>query len=343
VSQGGSPALLAEVAGAPKAVEVVPIMHGGNTIASLIVGTFTYPDIPPTLRAGLQSLGAATGHSVSRIRAEQSRGDAVADLEALIAVNPTPTWVLDAADRVTVWNKAAERLFGWRASEVVGRRPPFSPSGDESDTSRVRPAYPHTAVISTKNGAQVEVRLVTAPFRDVVGDSSTLIVMAEDLTLQRRLGRLEERLAGPQVSPGEGPAPQAEMGVGGRQAEAETRVLIVDPSGSWGAELAQLLSNQGYVSTICPSADEAATTIAEAEVQSHPFALAVIDLVTPARTGGPGQTATLRGLGLRAPVIVSSDADVRGHEQHGIAAVIRRPYDPQEVARIVGALLRKQG
>jgi PAS domain S-box-containing protein len=267
----------------------------------------------------------------------------VADLEALIAVNPTPTWVLDVAERVTIWNKAAERLFGWRASEVVGRRAPFSPSGSESDTSQVHPAYGRTAILLTKDGAQVEVRLVTAPFRDVVGDSSTVIVMAEDLTPQRRLDRLEEQLAGLQVSPGEGPVWRAEMDAGDTPAEAGGRVLIVDPSGSWGHELAQLLSGQGYIPTTCPSVDEAAATIAEAEIQSRPFALAIVDLVTPTRSGGPGQTATLRGLGLKAPVIVSSDADVRGHEQHGIAAVIRRPYDPEEVARIVGGLLRKQG
>lgn len=343
VSQGGSAESLAEAAGAPKAIEVVPILHGRDTVASLIVGTFTYPDIPPTLRAGLQSLGAAAGHSVSRIRAEQSRGDAVADLEALIAANPTPTWVLDAQRHVTMWNKAAERLFGWKAAELIGRRSPFALGSEEQDPDMAPPTSPHVAVLVGKDGSAVEVRLITAPFRDVVGDASTVIVLAEDLTPQQRLADLESRvatMAGPSedapshdMAPGSGPCP----------AGAGARVLIIDPTASWGQQLAEMLKDQGFVPVTRPSAGDAATVIAETEAQDYPFALAVVDLVAPARSGGPGQVAILRSLGLKAPVIVSSDADVRGHLQHGIAAVIKRPHDPEEVARVVrGALGRNR-
>ncbi len=49
--------------------------------------------------------------------AARSAIDSVAD--AIIALGPDR--------RVTLWNPAAERLFGWSAAEVLGREPPFVP------------------------------------------------------------------------------------------------------------------------------------------------------------------------------------------------------------------------
>ena len=46
-------------------------------------------------------------------------------LEALINVPPLAIVVLDSQGRVLLWNPAAENIFGWQASEVVGLPPPF--------------------------------------------------------------------------------------------------------------------------------------------------------------------------------------------------------------------------
>ena len=53
-------------------------------MAALVVGSTVYPVMPPSLRTGLQVLGTTTSTAISRILAEQSRGDAIADLEAVI-------------------------------------------------------------------------------------------------------------------------------------------------------------------------------------------------------------------------------------------------------------------
>jgi hypothetical protein len=39
---------------------------------------------------------------------------------------------------------------------------------------------------------------------------------------------------------------------------------------------------------------------------------------------------------------MSSDVDVRGHGQHGIAAVIRRPYRQETVRDVLMAALREK-
>ena len=97
---------------------------GARPIANLVVGSTVYPEMPASLRSGLQVLGATTGTAISRILAEQSRGDAIADLEAVIAASPLATWAVDGRGRITMWNRAAEKVFGWRAGRSGGQRPP---------------------------------------------------------------------------------------------------------------------------------------------------------------------------------------------------------------------------
>ena len=188
--RGQLPAHLAHLPGAPLASELIPIVHRGQRVAVLVAGAYVYPAIPTSLKAGLHSLGTTVGNAVSRIMAERSRGDAVADLEAFITVAPLAAWLLDSDGRLTMWNRAAERLLGWQSVEVLGRRPPFGPQtqakpgrGDASHTVR-------ELTLLTKDGTPVDVRLTMAPFRDVVGNASASIVMAEDLSAQHRLAAL---------------------------------------------------------------------------------------------------------------------------------------------------------
>ena len=155
----------------PERVEVRSPKQARSTCRrSLLVGASTYPEIPPTLQAGLQSLGTAAGHAISRIRAAQSRGDAVADLEALITTTPLATWVLDVDGRITKWNKAAERLLGWKAAEVVGEPSPVGADLTALETAATRPEKPPTTVLPKKDGTPVEGACTTPrPFRLRVG------------------------------------------------------------------------------------------------------------------------------------------------------------------------------
>lgn len=335
LSRGESKTLPAQSAGAPRDIEIVSVLHGGEVVATLVLGTSAYPEIPATLRAGLQSLGAAAGYSISRIRAEQSRGDAVADLEALIAINPVATWLLDTEGRVTLWNRAAERLFGWRATEVIGRLCPVGPPAAQQDTGLPASTGPEVLTLSTKSGSRVEVRLATVPFRDVVGNASSIIAVAEDLSIPRRLAALERDLAGADGAREEDmPDKQAENGRA-HTGHRALKVLIIDSTESWGRELADTLRRLDYAPEICESVSAAAPAIANAAAEGRPIDLAIVDLVAPRGSGALGQAAVLRELGFKAPVVASSDADVRGHQHHGIAAIIRYPYDDEAVDQVL--------
>ncbi len=309
-------------------LEVVPIVHKGDRVAVLVMGTSTAQEIVPATKAALRSLGAITGNAISRIRAEQSRGDAVADLEAFITIAPVAAWVLDRQGHITMWNRAAENLLGWQAAEVLGHTQPFAPLHPD----------PGPTTVTCKDGGQVDIRLKIAQFRDIVGNASATIITAEDLSLQKRIYELEQRLAVSESGTNATVAPNGpdSTGEGG---SPPPRVLIIDAGEPWGAELETILSALGCVTDHRASMDEAAAALVGAEAEHSPYAVAVVDLVTPSGYSGILQTTALRGLGFKAPVVLTSDADVRGYQQHGFAAVLKRPYQAEAVAEALGMAL----
>jgi len=349
--------------GGLRAIAVVPILHRGTVMATLLAGTTTYPDLPPSIHAGLQTLGATAGNAISRILAEKCRGDAVADLEQLIFASPLPTWVLDSQGRVTLWNRAAERVFGWKAGEVKGQPPPWSREsfrpvrgkteleektrgehegptsiGKVTETSvadvtgiadvtgvphamgvadtrgvaeataaRLAVAEALETWLPRKSGEAVPVRLHAAPFRDVVGNRSSLVVIAEDLSLELKVAELERALEHLQKGLGKAPPP-GRTGVrdpSGVQdpdgfhdprgpdststasmEHSPARVLIIDAGEPWGAELASLLGQLGHEAERSPSVEEALGLLERA-------------------TGRPGENT----LGNAGPVAAASQSD----------------------------------
>jgi len=302
------------------AVEIVPVTHRGSVVATLVAGAATCQTIPLTLRAGLRSLGVLAGNAISRIVAEQSRGDAVADLEAFIGIAPIPTWVLDGQGRVTMWNKAAEKVFGWHAAELAGSAAPFATAHEA----------PQPVRLEGKNGRTIEARLVSAPFRDIVGNASTTLVMAEVLTASVPDGR-----------------PVPAVALAGPCADHETsertiegaRILLLDRGEPWGEELSEILAALGCIATRCASPSEAASILADAETKRQRFDLAVVGMIYSDGLSGLDEKSALRNLGLQAPIMVSSDVSVRGHEHYGIASVITRPYDARAVANALAEAL----
>src|ERR1700722_8934438 len=75
-------------------------------------------------------------HDVTdRKRYEEALHDANQRFEALIQSSPLAIVSLDLNSRVTLWNPAAERLFGWTAAEALGGPLPFLPF-DKTDEPR---------------------------------------------------------------------------------------------------------------------------------------------------------------------------------------------------------------
>jgi PAS domain S-box-containing protein len=119
-----------------------------------------------------------------------------ADQVARLAVDGTALAIVaGAGDRVTLWNAAAEDLFGWEAAEVVGR--PLPTLGDDDARRRdhheiVRRAQRGERIIVVAewvraDGAALEVRLTYGALADPVVDG--WVVTARDVSAEQAAAR----------------------------------------------------------------------------------------------------------------------------------------------------------
>ena len=131
-----------------------------------------------------------------KLRAAESRARATSEmLQSLIDAAPQAIIVVDERIRVTGWNRAAEKLFGWTAEEVMGKFVPIVAPEDRAGTMmRIETAAGGRPIEVTrwrKDGTSVDVLLSAAPFMNVRGQRVGYIAVFTDLT-ERKM--LEEQL-----------------------------------------------------------------------------------------------------------------------------------------------------
>ena len=118
--------------------------------------------------------------------------------EASIYVSPIPVIACDNNDRVTMWNPAAESVFGWNEAEVIGKPNPIIPEEDA-----VRTAALHQILLTggtltgvevprcKRDGSMVTISLSAAPLWDAKHRVRGIIGFLNDITERKRS---EERL-----------------------------------------------------------------------------------------------------------------------------------------------------
>ncbi|MBI1790042.1 MAG: PAS domain S-box protein [Acidobacteria bacterium] len=104
-------------------------------------------------------------------------------LQAVIDAAPAGIYTLGLDGRVESWSLSAERLFGWTEDEVLGRELPTVP--DAKGETR---AQGETRCLR-KDGAVIDVAASTSALRDSNGVVTSIVVVATDVTEQRRLER----------------------------------------------------------------------------------------------------------------------------------------------------------
>ena len=142
----------------------------------------------------MEHLLAVLRQAVERGKLTRALRESNQTLEAVVEAAPLAIWVANADGTVRMWNPAAERTFGWRRDEVIGRPPPVAPL-DEGDASRAfleRPlkGEPLVAVEvqrRRKDGSPVDISVSTAPLRDVSGGIIGVVALAADITQRKQL------------------------------------------------------------------------------------------------------------------------------------------------------------
>ena len=174
--------------------------------------TFELIQAPFPNEDGTNSKVAIFRDITGRIGVEEDLARANEVLRAVFEASPVGVVAFDRDTHVTIWNHAAERIFGWRSEEVVGTLPPYVPAGHEEEFERRRRRVLAGEVLhevelvrKRRDGSPVNVRVSSAPLRDgsgaVIGIMSLIADISETSALReqfRQAQRLEgiARLAG---------------------------------------------------------------------------------------------------------------------------------------------------
>jgi PAS domain S-box-containing protein len=160
-------------------------------------------------RSGIESLGGDVGQlarafdemaaslEARESEATQATGamrEANQTLQAILTAAPLGVIALDMEGRIMLWTPAAERLFGWRADEVMGRPMPWVPEDKKAESAEfVRRATSGERLTGVsmrrqrKDGRPVELRTFTAPLRRPDGTIYGTVGVMEDVTERKQL------------------------------------------------------------------------------------------------------------------------------------------------------------
>lgn len=124
-----------------------------------------------------------------RKQAEESLRETNQVLQALIQASPLAIITLDLQGNVTMWNQAAEHLFGWKEREVLGHFLPIVPHNKQEEFRALRErvlqgeSFAGVEVRRQKqDGSPVDISLSTAPLRDGQGNVKGIMRVLADIT-----------------------------------------------------------------------------------------------------------------------------------------------------------------
>ena len=113
-------------------------------------------------------------------------------LSTLVETAPAGIVMVDRAGAVILWNQSAERVFGWKAQEVLGQFPPEVPPERMSESLRVLADVLGGATFQgevhrvRKDGTAVDVHMSGSPLRDGRGKIWGALGIFTDVTKQKR-------------------------------------------------------------------------------------------------------------------------------------------------------------
>ncbi len=120
---------------------------------------------------------------------EEALREAKQSIELLIEASPLAITAIDPDLKIRLWNRAAERIFGWSESEVLGRPCPFVPEAKQEEFRGLLTQTLAGSVLvgaetvgCTKDGRPIDISLWTAPLHDAEGTVRTIMVIMADIS-----------------------------------------------------------------------------------------------------------------------------------------------------------------
>jgi PAS domain S-box-containing protein len=124
-------------------------------------------------------------------------------IESIVDAAPLAILTSDRRGRIVDWNPAAEAMFGWRASEVIGKDNPIIPRAERvkyraqfRDTLAGKIYFGMERRRQRKDGTLVDIRISTAPRLDTAGKPCGAVAICADITQQVEATRFFEVMLG---------------------------------------------------------------------------------------------------------------------------------------------------
>ncbi|MFZ5453045.1 MAG: PAS domain S-box protein [Thermodesulfobacteriota bacterium] len=129
-----------------------------------------------------------------RKRAEEALREAHQTLQALIQAAPLAILVLDPERNIRMWNPAAERMYGWKEEEVLGRFLPIVPEDKMEESQELvqrmlagESLHGLELRRRKKDGSLIDIAVFTAPLYDAQGQINGTMALNMDVTESKRL------------------------------------------------------------------------------------------------------------------------------------------------------------
>ncbi len=131
-----------------------------------------------------------------RVIAENQLSVSKARLEALIQSSPSAIIALNSDGVVILWNPAAERIFGWKAEEVIGNFNPLMPKEKilSFKNRLINKLYNFETIEELKrlhkDGTLIDVSLASGPLKDENGNIIGMTGIFTDITERKRAEKM---------------------------------------------------------------------------------------------------------------------------------------------------------
>lgn len=131
----------------------------------------------------------------ARKRGEAALRESAEKLKAIMDNSPAAIVCADLEGVVNTWNPAAERLFGWAESEVLGRRHPLVPKRRVEEfrafMARIRAGETindYEAEAVRKDGGVIPISISGTPLRDASGETCGMLGVMVDISGRKKTG-----------------------------------------------------------------------------------------------------------------------------------------------------------
>ncbi len=134
---------------------------------------------------------------IETIASDGNQTDFGPHMGALLELIPVAVYVIDLNYRVQLWNRAAERVYGWSANEIIGHEPRFIPPKQQSAGRMIwkRACAGHhihdfEATRKRKDGRTVQISASSSRLNSPRGELIGVVITAVDITEQASVSML---------------------------------------------------------------------------------------------------------------------------------------------------------